>query len=151
MRSSGNRRPRLRHEKFRARGGPDGGDGGDGGDVILKASRNQNTLAALRYKKLLQAGNGQPGAKRKRHGKNGPDLEVTVPVGTVAITEEGDVLADLIEDGQTVIIASGGKGGFGNAHFTTSTRQAPRIAEKGEPGAEIEAILELKMIADSRR
>lgn len=138
----------FRHEKFRARGGPDGGDGGNGGDVILKASRNQNTLAAFRYKKLLQAGNGQPGGKRKRHGKKGDTLEVDVPVGTVVISREGDTLADLIHDGQTATIASGGQGGFGNAHFTSSTRQAPRIAEKGEAGQEISATLELKMIAD---
>ena len=138
----------FRHEKFRARGGPDGGDGGNGGDVVLKASRNQNTLAAFRYKKLLQAGNGQPGAKRKRHGKNGVSLEVAVPVGTVVISRQGETLADLTGDGQTVTIAKGGQGGFGNAHFTSSTRQAPRIAEKGEAGQEMEAVLELKMIAD---
>lgn len=138
----------FRHEKFRARGGPDGGDGGNGGDVVLKASRNQNTLAAFRYKKLLQAGNGQPGSKRKRHGKKGDSLEVAVPVGTVVISRQGETLADLTEDGQTVTIAKGGQGGFGNAHFTSSTRQAPRIAEKGEAGEDMEAVLELKMIAD---
>lgn len=138
----------FRHEKFRARGGPDGGDGGKGGDVILRASRNQNTLAAFRYKKLLQAKPGQPGSKRKRHGKTGGDLLADVPAGTLVTDKEGVVLADLTRDGQQAVIAKGGKGGFGNAHFTSSTRQAPRVAEKGEKGDEIEVIFEMKMIAD---
>lgn len=138
----------FRREKFIAKGGPDGGDGGDGGDVILKASRNQNTLAAFRYKKLLKAKAGQNGGKRRRHGKRGDDLEVDVPVGTVVAGADGKVLADLTEDGQSVIIARGGKGGFGNAHFTSSTRQAPRLAEKGEKGESIDGVFELKMIAD---
>ena len=139
----------FRHEKFRARGGPDGGDGGDGGSVYLAASRNQNTLAAFRYKKLLQAKDGVAGAKRRKHGKKGEDLEVPVPVGTALIDQAGEVIADLTEDGQKVLVAKGGKGGFGNAHFTSSTRQAPRIAEKGEKGQEMEATFELKMIADA--
>jgi GTP-binding protein len=138
----------FHHEKFRQKGGPDGGDGGDGGDIILVASRNQNTLAAFRYKKLLKAENGQSGGKAKKHGKSAPDLEVKVPVGTVVATAEGKVLADLITDEQKVVIAKGGKGGFGNAHFISSTRQAPRVAEKGERGENFEANLELKMIAD---
>jgi GTP-binding protein len=138
----------FRHEKFRARGGPDGGDGGDGGDVILRASRNQNTLATFRYKKRLAAESGKPGGKAKRHGKSGADLEVDVPVGTVILDKSGKVLADFTTDGQTEILARGGHGGFGNAHFVSSTRQAPRVAEKGERGDEIEAKLELKMIAD---
>src|SRR5437868_2908608 len=116
----------FRHEKFRAMGGPDGGDGGDGGDVILKASRNQNTLAAFRYQKTLKAENGIPGGKSRKHGKSGQDLVVPVPVGTVINSEDSQTLADLTEDGQTAVIARGGKGGFGNAHFTSSTRQAPR-------------------------
>lgn len=138
----------FRHEKFRARGGPDGGDGGNGGDVLLVASRNQNTLARFRYNKLLQAQNGQNGAKKKRHGKNGQDLEVPVPVGTMVIGKDGAVLADLTQDGQQAVIAAGGKGGYGNAHFVSSVRQAPRVAELGEPGEELQAIFELKMIAD---
>ena len=138
----------FRHEKFRARGGPDGGDGGHGGSVVLRASRNQNTLAAFRYQKLLQAKNGESGGKRKRHGKNGAQLIVDVPVGTVITDEKGEVLADLTEDGQSQVIAQGGRGGFGNAHFTSSTRQAPRVAEKGEPGDKLDAMFELKMIAD---
>jgi GTPase len=138
----------FRHEKFIAKGGPDGGDGGNGGSVIMRASRNQNTLAAFRYKKLLQAKDGQAGGKRKRHGKKGEDLIVDVPVGTVVSDKSGNVLADLTTDGQTETIATGGTGGFGNAHFTSSTRQAPRVAEKGEAGGEIDGTLELKMIAD---
>jgi GTPase len=139
----------FRHEKFRPRGGPDGGDGGHGGNVVLKASRNQNTLAAFRYKKLLQAKNGQPGSKRKRHGKNGEDLIIDVPVGTVVIDKDGEVLADFIEDGQSAIIAKGGHGGFGNAHFVSSTRQVPMVAENGEKGDDLQADFELKMIADA--
>ena len=138
----------FRHEMFRARGGPDGGDGGNGGDIILRASRNQNTLAAFRYKKRLIAERGQPGGKAKKHGKSGANLEVDVPVGTVISSRSGRVLVDFTTDGQREVLARGGRGGFGNAHFVSSTRQAPRVAEKGEPGQEIEARFELKMIAD---
>ncbi|MBI2588860.1 GTPase ObgE [Candidatus Saccharibacteria bacterium] len=137
----------FRREKFRSLGGPDGGDGGNGGNVILLASTNQNTLADFRYKKLLKAQSGQNGGRAKRHGKSSPDLEVAVPIGTV-VSQDSDVLADLTENRQTVVIAAGGKGGYGNAHFVSSTRQAPRVAEKGEPGQEVTATLELKMIAD---
>lgn len=138
----------FRHEKFIDKGGPDGGDGGNGGDVILVASRNQDTLANFRYKKTLEAPEGQSGSKRKRHGKSGHDLMVDVPVGTAAINEAGETIADLVEDGQQQVIALGGKGGFGNAHFISSRRQAPRIAEKGEKGEKFELTFELKMIAD---
>lgn len=144
----GNGAVSFRHEKFVDRGGPDGGDGGDGGDIVLLASRNQDSLVAFRYQKLLKADNGQPGAKRRRHGKSGQDLTVAVPVGTVVTTTDGEILADLTEDGQTAVIAEGGKGGFGNAHFVSSIRQAPRVAEKGEKGDEFEGTLEIKMIAD---
>ncbi len=138
----------FRQEKFVDRGGPDGGDGGNGGNVILVASRNENTLADFRYQKLLKAEPGQAGAMRRKHGKSGEELRVLVPVGTVALNIEGQVLADLLNDGQEALIAKGGKGGFGNAHFVSSRRQAPRVAEKGEPGDELELSLELKMIAD---
>lgn len=138
----------FRHEKFVDRGGPDGGDGGKGGDVIFVASRNQNTLASFRYQKELKATPGGSGAKRRKHGKNGDDLLVKVPVGTMVVDGQGVVLADLIEDGQRAVVAHGGKGGFGNAHFVSSRRQAPRIAEKGEKGDLINGQLELKMIAD---
>ncbi len=146
--SGGNGAVSFRHEIYVDKGGPDGGDGGDGGDIILKASRNQNTLASFRYQKLIKAESGAPGTKRRKHGKSGQNLEIAVPVGTVVNTEDGQVLADLVEDGQSAVIAKGGKGGFGNAHFVSSTRQTPRVAEKGEQGEEVEAQLELKMIAD---
>lgn len=138
----------FRHEKFRKLGGPDGGDGGNGGDVILRASRNQNTLAAFRYKKLLKAQSGANGQKAKKRGKSGEDLVAEIPVGTVVLSEAGGQLADFTADGQVETLAKGGRGGFGNAHFVSSTRQAPRVAEKGEKGETTEATLELKMIAD---
>ncbi|HSX46544.1 MAG TPA: GTPase ObgE [Patescibacteria group bacterium] len=138
----------FRHEKFIDKGGPDGGDGGKGGDVIFVASRNQNTLASFRYQKELKAPPGYAGAKRRKHGKNGRSLTVEVPVGTVVLAENGETVADLLTDGQQAVIAKGGLGGFGNAHFVSSTRQAPRVAEKGEKGEEASLTLELKMIAD---
>lgn len=138
----------FRREKYIDKGGPDGGDGGNGGDIILVASRNQNTLAAFRYQKLVRAQSGKSGAERKRHGRSAENLEVPVPVGTVVVSPDGETLADLTQDGQKVVVAKGGKGGFGNAHFKSSTRQAPRVAEKGEKGQHINAVLELKMIAD---
>ena len=112
------------------------------------ASNNQNTLANFRYKKEITSEAGHSGEKRKRHGRNGRDLVVKLPVGTVIYGPTNKLLADLVVDGQQEVIAKGGDGGFGNAHFTSSTRQAPRVAEKGEPGEEFEAIFELKMIAD---
>ena len=130
-----------------SKGGPDGGDGGNGGNIIFIASNNENTLANFRYQKELKAEDGIAGSSKKRHGRNGVDLEVKVPVGT-QVQSEGRVLVDLTENGQRAVIARGGRGGYGNAHFTSSTRQAPRIAEKGEPGEEFELQLELKMIAD---
>lgn len=144
----GNGAVSFRHEIYVDKGGPDGGDGGDGGDVILVASRNQDTLANYRYKKVMSAGSGTAGSKQKKHGKNGTDLELSVPVGTVVINEEGKVLADLTVDGQKAVVAQGGRGGYGNAHFTSSVRQAPRVAEKGEKGDELTVRMELKMIAD---
>jgi GTP-binding protein len=138
----------FRHEKFIDKGGPDGGDGGDGGSVILVASRNQNTLATFRFQREVSAESGQAGGKKRMHGKNGKDLLVHVPVGTVATDAQGIIMADLPEDGMQTVIAKGGKGGFGNAHFLSSTRQAPRVAEKGEPGEAFTLQLEIKMIAD---
>lgn len=144
----GNGATSFRREKFVDHGGPDGGDGGDGGSVVFVASRNENTLAAFRFQKELKAENGQAGSKRRKHGRSGEDLLVAVPVGTSVINEEGSVLADLTDDGQRAVIARGGKGGFGNAHFVSSTRQAPKFAETGEAGDELSVVLELKMIAD---
>lgn len=138
----------FRHEKFIDKGGPDGGDGGKGGDIILEASRNENTLANFRYQRELKAEDGQPGSRRRRHGKSGENLVIKVPVGTVVVSNEDEMLADLSEDGAQVLIAKGGDGGFGNAHFTSSRRQAPRVAEKGERGDKLAVTFELKMIAD---
>lgn len=137
----------FRHEKFIDKGGPDGGDAGHGGDVVLVASRNENTLAAFRYQKEVRAESGQSGDKRRMHGRSAPDLLVPVPVGTVA-TVDGVIVADLVVDGQKAVIAKGGKGGFGNAHFLSSTRQTPNFAEKGEKGERFTMNLEIKMIAD---
>ena len=144
----GNGKMSFRREKFIAKGGPDGGDGGHGGNIVLVASRNQNTLARFRFQKELKAEPGQDGRPNRQHGKSGEDLLVDVPVGTVAMLAGGNVIADLTEDGQRTVIAHGGRGGFGNAHFVSSTRQAPKFAEKGEPGEEFTLMFELKMIAD---
>lgn len=138
----------FRQEKFVDHGGPDGGDGGKGGNVIFVSSNNQNTLAAFRHQKELKAEPGGNGSKQKKHGKNGADLIINVPVGTIAINESGAIIADLTSVGQQVIIAEGGLGGFGNAHFISSRRQAPRIAENGEKGDKLDLTLELKMIAN---
>lgn len=137
----------FRHEIYVDKGGPDGGDGGKGGDVIFVAIEGLNTLIDFRYKPEIKGEPGQSGAKRDRHGKSGAANYVKVPVGTV-VKRDGEIIADLIEDGQELIIARGGDGGFGNAHFKSSVRQAPRVAEKGEPGDTFEAELELKLLAD---
>jgi GTP-binding protein len=144
----GNGRTSFRHEKYIDKGGPDGGDGGNGGDVVFVASRNQNTLVSFRYHKELSAEPGGAGDKTRKHGRSGRDLRVEVPVGTVVTNAEGLTLVDLTEDGQQAAVALGGRGGFGNAHFISSTRQAPSFAEKGEAGELAELTLELKLIAD---
>ncbi len=137
----------FRHEIYVDKGGPDGGDGGKGGDVIFEATENLNTLLDFRYQPELKAENGSNGSKAKRHGKSGKDLVVKVPMGT--IIRRGDiVLADLTKNGQQVVIAHGGDGGFGNTHFKSSVRQTPRMAERGEPGEAFTAELELKLLAD---
>ncbi|MDP4000196.1 MAG: GTPase ObgE [bacterium] len=145
----------FRREWGEAKGGPDGGDGGSGGSVVLVADSGVNTLAEFGRKKRHAAKNGTAGGKGKRHGKSADDLLLHVPVGTVAREgregkggESGRILADLTEPGEQAVIARGGRGGFGNAHFTSSRRQAPRQAEKGEPGEERELELELKLVAD---
>ncbi len=146
--NGGNGYVSFRQEKFIDRGGPDGGDGGNGGTIILQASRNQNTLAKFRFQKLIKAEDGQNGFNQRKHGKSGQDNLVLVPVGTVVLTESGSEIADLHEDGQEFVLAKGGKGGFGNAHFVSSVRQAPKVAERGERGEKLNALLELRMIAD---
>lgn len=138
----------FRHEKYIDKGGPDGGDGGKGADVVFVGSNRQNTLASFRYQKEIKASNGEPGSKRKKHGKSAKDLEIQVPVGTAVYNSNQELIADITEAGQKAVIAKGGKGGFGNAHFVSSRRQTPRVAEKGMPGEELLAVLELKLIAE---
>jgi GTP-binding protein len=137
----------FRHEIYIDMGGPDGGDGGKGGDVIFVGTGGLNTLIDFRYKPELKGEHGKAGAKRDRHGKSGEAIFIKVPVGTV-VKRDGRIIADITEDGQKVVIAKGGDGGFGNAHFKSSVRQTPRIAEKGEDGEIFEAELELKLLAD---
>ena len=143
----GNGAVSFRHEKYVDKGGPDGGDGGRGGDVIFLATKDLNTLLNFRYKPELKAENGGDGSKRNKRGKSGSPLVVKVPMGTL-VKRDGKVVADLTVDQQQAVIARGGDGGFGNAHFTSSTRQAPKMAELGEAGEEFEAELELKLLAD---
>lgn len=147
--NGGNGAVTFRRDPYVPDGGPDGGDGGSGGSVIFVADRNLRTLMDLKYKRKYQAENGQPGMKRNRYGKKGQDLYIKVPVGTMIIDKEtGHLMKDLVEDGDSVVAARGGKGGKGNVHFKSSTRQAPNFAEAGTPGREREVILELKLIAD---
>lgn len=158
----------FRREIYIPKGGPDGGDGGRGGSIIFRADKDTNTLINFRYNPILTAEDGKPGAGSRAAGRSGKDLIIEVPIGTLVYKlnnqpatsaesnnqpkldtqSERTLLADLITDGQEAVIAQGGDGGFGNAHFKSSTRQAPIIAEVGEPGEEFEAELELKLLAD---
>lgn len=139
----------FRREKYVAAGGPDGGDGGKGGDVIFKVDKDANTLIDFRFKKKFKAENGQNGQGARKYGKSGENLYIGVPAGTIIKdANTNQVLADLTELDQEALILKGGKGGLGNSHFATSTRQAPRFAQDGEPGEERELILELKLLAD---
>ena len=139
----------FRREKYVAAGGPDGGDGGKGGDIYFTVDPDINTLLDFRYKKKFKAENGQNGSGNHCYGKSGEDLYIKVPRGTVVKdAETGKVVTDLSELGQTELILPGGRGGKGNSHFATSTRQAPRFAQDGEKGIEKELILELKLLAD---
>ena len=137
----------FRREIYVPKGGPDGGNGGRGGDVVFRASKDCNTLLDFRYQPELKAKDGKNGAKRQANGRGGEDLIVSVPVGTV-VKRAGEIVADLMADEQKEIIARGGDGGRGNAHFKSSTRQTPKIAEVGEPGETFDAELELKLLAD---
>ncbi len=139
----------FRQEKFVLKGGPDGGDGGRGGDVFFVVDKNSHTLSSFRGKKKLKAQNGRPGEGRKKYGKKGESLYVTVPPGTQVIdAQSGEVLLDLVEDGQKVKFLEGGKGGLGNWHFKSPTNQRPTYAQPGLPGECKEVRLELKLIAD---
>ncbi|PIR53225.1 GTPase ObgE [Candidatus Peregrinibacteria bacterium CG10_big_fil_rev_8_21_14_0_10_49_10] len=146
---------RWRREKFIAKGGPNGGDGGSGGSIYLIANANTDTLSDYSSKKKYRAEDGEPGAKNNRHGKSGDDLFLSVPPGTLvfAVSESGtvsenDLLADLAQNGDQMLLVRGGRGGFGNGHFKSSTRQRPDFAEKGEPGEVRRLKLELKLVAD---
>jgi GTPase len=140
----------FRREKFIEFGGPNGGDGGRGGDVIAQAVDGLNTLIDYRYQQHIAAKNGRGGMGKDRHGANGADAMLKVPVGTQIYEENGETLiADLTEAGQNATLARGGNGGFGNAHFKTSTNRAPRRANPGQPGTELILRLRLKLIADA--
>jgi GTP-binding protein len=139
----------FRREKYVPRGGPDGGDGGRGGHIIFRATDELNTLIDLRYHREYRAQRGQHGMGKKMHGKDGEDLVIPVPVGTIIKEADSEsVIIDLDQDGLMAIIAKGGRGGLGNAHFATPVRQAPRYAQPGEPGEEKHLVLELKLFAD---
>ena len=137
----------FRREIYIPKGGPDGGDGGKGGDIIFRADKDTNTLIDFRFTPILTAEDGKNGSGTRSAGRSGKDLIVDVPIGT-CVKRDGEIIADLTRDGEEAVIARGGDGGFGNAHFKSSTRQAPIIAEVGEPGEEFEAELELKSMAD---
>lgn len=137
----------FRREKFVPRGGPDGGDGGQGGDVWIETSDNVHTLSEFARKKDWSAENGRNGESKKKQGKDGEDLELKVAVGTI-VQFEGKILHDFTKLGDRLLLARGGRGGWGNHHFATATRQAPAFAKKGETGEEKELKLELKLIAD---
>jgi GTP-binding protein len=139
----------FRRAKFQPKGGPDGGNGGRGGDVILRGNPHKNTLLDFRYKQHFRADNGQPGEGSNWTGKSAAPLVIEVPCGTVVYDADTEgILADITEPFQQVVIAKGGRGGLGNSEFATSTNQAPRHAQPGEPSVELKLRLELKLIAD---
>lgn len=145
----GNGAVSFRREKFIPKGGPDGGDGGKGGDIIFRATTSLNTLLDFKYKKKYIAENGKNGEGKNCFGRSGRDLVIPVPVGTVIKDlNNNQIIADLTEEKQEVLIAKGGHGGRGNAHFATPVRQTPRYAEKREKGQERHILLELKLLAD---
>ncbi|MBN2753431.1 MAG: GTPase ObgE [Candidatus Goldbacteria bacterium] len=145
----GNGASTFRREKYVPKGGPDGGDGGRGGHVYFVADRHLNTLVDFHFNKLYKAEKGVNGAGSQMHGRNGKDLYIHVPLGTVIMNAAtNEIVADLVKEGDKVLAAGGGRGGRGNIHFKSSTRQAPRFYEKGEPGIELSIALELKLLAD---
>ena len=147
--NGGNGAISFRREKYVAAGGPDGGDGGKGGDIYFEVDPDSNTLIDFRYNKKFKAESGKNGEGGNRFGKSGQDLYIKVPIGTIVRdANTNEILADLSEPGQKALILAGGRGGKGNSHFATSTRQAPRFAQDGEKGEERELILELKLLAD---
>ena len=140
----------FRREKYIEFGGPDGGDGGDGGNIYLKGTKNLNTLADFRTKKKFDAQNGENGMGKNKTGKNGEDLDILVPLGTIVCNaESGLKISELIEDNQRLLVAKGGKHGFGNLRFKSSTNRAPRKFTKGALGEELNLKLELRLLADA--
>jgi GTP-binding protein len=139
----------FRREKYVPKGGPDGGDGGRGGDVVLIADASLRDLSSLRRRRLIKAGRGENGRGARKHGADGGDNELRVPVGTQVLSDAGDLIADLAHPDARVVLAKGGQGGRGNARFVSSTRQVPRFAEVGPPGEELDVELHLKLLADA--
>ena len=139
----------FRREKYVSKGGPDGGDGGRGGHIWLRASVHLNTLLHLRYRKHIRATSGQSGSKNKRTGKEGADTYLEVPLGTVAKHENGEIIGEVTQENEQLLLLKGGRGGRGNVHFCTSTRQAPDFSEEGKEGKEALLTLELKLLADA--
>jgi GTP-binding protein len=145
----GNGAVTFRREKYVPKGGPSGGNGGKGGDIIIEAHHNLSTLLDFKYKKKYKAQNGEDGGNSLKDGKNGRNVVIKVPVGTMIKDAETDrIIADLDQDEKSIIVSKGGKGGKGNSNFATPTNQAPRFAENGKPGEQKKIILELKLIAD---
>ena len=139
----------FRREKYVPKGGPNGGDGGDGGDVIIAVDSNLTTLLDFKYKRFYKAENGEAGKGKDQHGKNGKDVVIKVPPGTmIGDLKTGEIITDLVSEDQSVVVAKGGKGGRGNTHFKTSTDQSPRKFELGEKGEEKRLSLELRILAD---
>src|SRR5207253_202433 len=139
----------FRREKYVPRGGPNGGDGGDGGDVIAVADPQLTTLLDLRYQKQYKADRGEHGMGKDCHGRRGEDRIIKVPVGTmIRDARTGELIGDLRTTGEQVVVAAGGRGGKGNAHFVSSTNRSPRFAQPGEPGEDRELEIELRLLAD---
>lgn len=138
----------LHRAKYVPKGGPDGGDGGRGGHIIMKGNSQMWTLLALRYTRHLRAENGKNGGQNQLTGADGNNVIIEVPIGTIAKDEQGNIIGEIMEDGQQVILLEGGKGGLGNTHFKSPTNQTPRYAQPGLPGIEMPIILELKILAD---
>ncbi|MGD8634525.1 MAG: GTPase ObgE, partial [Anaerolineales bacterium] len=138
----------FRKEKYVPRGGPDGGNGGQGGDVVLYVDPRKSTLSAFRRQRHFRAGDGKPGGGSDKTGRSADDVKIPVPPGTIVRLEDGSILGDLLEPDQELIICKGGRGGRGNARYATARNQAPRMAEKGEPGEEKWIELELRLVAD---
>ncbi len=139
----------FRREKYIAKGGPDGGDGGKGGDIVLVGNSQLWTLLHLRYTRHLRAGHGERGGKQRSSGANGDDIIIEVPLGTIAKDPEtNDAIAEIVNDGERIILVPGGRGGLGNDHFKTPTNQTPQYAQPGEEGIELNVVFELKLLAD---